>query len=253
MDEDADRKRDIAESFGRQAANYVDSRTHRDGDDLETLANWVAGATRVLDVATGAGHTGGAVLRQGVPEVVATDAATDMVTTATVEYPGLRGVTADAERLPFETGAFDAVTCRIAAHHFPAPEAFVSEVARVLNDGGVFAFEDNVAPPDDDLDAFLNEVERIRDPSHVRSYTVTRWLSWLDAAGFDVETTTVVPTRLEFQEWMQTQDVAPSTRETLRELFSDPPEGAAELYSIEYEDGDVAAFANLKLLLRATR
>ncbi len=44
-----------------------------------------------------------------------------MVETATTEFP-IAGVVSDAERLPFADGSFDAVACRIAAHHFPTPK-----------------------------------------------------------------------------------------------------------------------------------
>nr|WP_240479569.1 class I SAM-dependent methyltransferase [Haloprofundus marisrubri] len=135
MTENADRKRDNARSFGDAASAYFDSDAHRAGDDLATLAEWCTDATRVLDVATGAGHTAGAVAAASAGDVVATDLTPEMVATATREFD-LPGVVADAERLPFADDSFDAVTCRIAAHHFPDPEAFVSEVARVLEPGG---------------------------------------------------------------------------------------------------------------------
>jgi ubiquinone/menaquinone biosynthesis C-methylase UbiE len=252
-DDDAGRKRAAAESFDRHAAEYVDSTVHRAGDDLERLAGWCADADRALDVATGAGHTAGAIRDRGVPEVLATDAAPSMARTARREFPGVRTAVADAERLPVRDDAVDAVACRIAAHHFPDPGAFVREAARVVEPGGVFALEDNVAPPDPALDGFLNRVERLRDPSHVRSHTPDEWAAWVTEAGFEVERTRLIKRTIDYRDWVDQLDTPAKNRRELAALFADPPDGAAELFEIERDDAGVASFANLKLLLRARR
>ncbi|MFC5369082.1 class I SAM-dependent methyltransferase [Salinirubrum litoreum] len=252
MDEQTDRKRSAAARFGEHAGAYLDSSVHRAGDDLDQLTDWVGPADRALDVATGAGHTAGALLDAGVDSVVAADAAPEMVATTREAYPGVEGVVGDAERLPFASDSFDAVTCRIAAHHFPDPAAFVAEVARVLEPGGVFAFEDNVAPDDDTLDEFLNTVERTRDPTHVRSHRVGDWHAWLRAEGLTVERSRVVTKTLDYDEWVGNVDAPAERRRRLRAVFTDRPPGATELFEIVESDGEVDSFANLKLLLRAT-
>lgn len=253
MTDDTGRKRAAADSFDEHASEYLDSRVHRVGDDLDRLADWCADADRALDVATGAGHTANAVAERGVPDVVATDAAPNMIATTREAFPAVRGVVADAETLPFRDAAFDAVTCRIAAHHFPDPEAFVAEVARVTEPGGVFAFEDNIAPEDDALDAFLNDVERLRDPTHHRSHAESEWVEWVEAAGFTVEETRVVKKEIDVQSWVDQLDVPSERRDALRERFANPPAGAEDLYEIAFEDGGLVSFSNLKVLLRATR
>ncbi len=253
MTEGSDRKRSTASHFGAHAAAYLESAVHSAGDDLDQLAEWCESGEHGLDVATGAGHTAGALVDAGVDCVVATDAAPDMVATATDAFPAVEGVVGDAERLPFESDRFDAVTCRIAAHHFPEPSAFVAEVARVLEPGGTFAFEDNVAPADDALDDFLNTVERIRDPTHVRSHAVTDWIEWLETAGFAVETSRVVTKTLDFDEWVANVDAPPERRARLEAAFADPPVGAVETFELTYDEGEIESFANLKLLVRARR
>lgn len=253
MDDGTEQKRSTAALFDEQAAAYLESRVHRAGDDLDQLVEWVGTADRALDVATGAGHTAGALAEGGANQVVATDAAPTMVATATQAFPGVRGVICDAERLPFVTNSFDAVTCRIAAHHFPEPTDFVAEVARVLKPGGTLAFEDNVAPDDEALDNFLNRVEQIRDPTHVRSHRVSDWLRWFEAAGLTVETSRVVTKTLDYDEWVANVDLSVERRKRLKEAFTDRPSEATEVFEIEDADDGIESFANLKLLLRATR
>lgn len=247
-----DDKRRTATHFGGAAESYFESEVHRLGEDRKTLAAWCRDATRSLDVATGAGHTAGAIAEEGVPEVVAADAAPRMVATAVREYP-VAGVVADAERLPFTDESFDAVACRIAAHHFPDPEAFVRDVARVLEPGGVFAFEDNVAPEDDELAAFLNGVERLRDPTHVELYPVSQWRAWFEAAGLSVEAVETAALTLEFDPWTERTGVSSDDRAELERRFREAPAAAKELFDVEFDGDLVVSFANPKGLIRARK
>ncbi|WP_252698394.1 class I SAM-dependent methyltransferase [Natronosalvus vescus] len=246
-----ERKRATAAAFDDAAAHYLESDVHRRGADLERLADWCRDATRALDVATGAGHTAGAVADRGVNSVIAADAAPSMVATTLEAYDGLEGAVVDAERLPFASGAFDAVTCRIAAHHFPDPVEFVSAVARVLEPGGTFAFEDSVAPEDESLGTFINRVERLRDPTHVECYTIKRWLEWLRAAGFEIETTERMKKRLDFEDWADGQSCTGEPREEVERLLREASPDAKAAFDIEEVDGRVESFANHKCLIRA--
>ena len=267
MTDDTGRKRATAASFDAAAAGYLESGVHREGADLDALADWCADADRVIDVATGGGHTAGAVADRGV-EAIATDLTPEMTATATANF-GVPGVVADAERLPFADGSFDAATCRIAAHHFPDPEAFVAEVARVLEPGGTFAFEDNVAPADADLTGsgrfrsasgssapanladFLDRVERVRDPTHVESYTVERWCQWLEEAGFAVEECVAVEKELDYAAWVERTDVPPARRRVLEGLFHGAPDEVREAFDVETDGRGIESFSTPKVLIRA--
>ena len=251
--DDSARKRESMDSFGGAADAYRESAVHREGSDLETLASWGRDASCALDVACGAGHTAGALADAGVPFVVAADATRAMVETTTETYD-VEGVAADAERLPFADDAFDAATCRIAAHHFPDPRTFVAEVGRVLAPGGVFAFEDNVAPEDDDLAEFFDRFERLRDPTHVEAYSQSRWESWLREAGFEVGESLTIRRELDYEAWVERTDPGDERRERLAELLRTPEAEAVYGVSVEdgmVEDGAVRGFGNRKVLIRA--
>ena len=253
MDENSERKSAAADSFGASADGYLGSRMHSEGEDLELLATWCDGATRALDVATGAGHTAGALLERGVPSVVALDASPSMVATSVDSFSGVQGVVGDAERLPFATDAFDALTCRIAAHHFPDPGTFVGEVARVVRPGGVFALEDNVVPEDDALASFLDRLEGMRDPTHVRSYRTSTWHEWLGEAGFVVRETVRLVKRLEVEPWIgRIRSLDAEDAERVRQYLRDAPDEAVDFFDIRYgEDGSVRSFGSPKALIRA--
>ncbi len=254
MNEGSEQKSAVAKSFGENAAGYLSSKNHSEGEDLVELAEWCADARWALDIATGAGHTAGALLDVGVRNVIGFDAAPEMVATSTEAYPGILGVVGDAERLPFRSNRFDAVTCRIAAHHFPSPERFVTEASRVVKPGGVFALEDNVAPDDPDLDEFLNEFEALRDPTHVKSYRVATWLEWLEDHGFHIEETVQLSSTIEFTPWVNrisalTEEDKKSVRELVRGASSD----VKEFFGITMEGDEIESFKSYKLLLRAVR
>lgn len=118
-------KSEIQKQFGKNAHQYAVSEGHAHGDDLDILIELLEPAPdmRVLDVATGAGHTAAAIAPL-VASVVAIDLTAEMVHEAEQLFSrrGLRNAAArvmDAEALLFPDASFDAVTCRIAPHHFP--------------------------------------------------------------------------------------------------------------------------------------
>ena len=208
-------KKLVQGQFGANAAAYVTSRVHAKGASLGRLVtlarpqpNW-----RVLDVATGAGHTELAFAPH-VAEVVATDITPQMLQETAVlaqsrRVTNLQTEPADAENLPFAAETFDLVTCRIAPHHFPDVPRFVAEAARVLRPGGLLAVADNVVP-DGAAGAYVNAFEKLRDPGHGRCLTITEWTAAYEAAGFAVTHTETLWKRMEFDPWARrlTDDAA---------------------------------------------
>jgi SAM-dependent methyltransferase len=100
--------------------------------------------SRVLEVAAGTGVVTRALASE-LPEtaaIVATDLNQGMLDQAAAvgTRREVEWRTADAMRLPFPDGTFDAVVCQFGAMFFPdKPRAF-SEALRVLGSGGVFIF-----------------------------------------------------------------------------------------------------------------
>lgn len=58
------------------------------------------------------------------------------------QLENVRFIVGDAEALPFESRSFDAVLCSNSFHHYPHPERFFAEVARVLRPGGRLVLRD---------------------------------------------------------------------------------------------------------------
>jgi SAM-dependent methyltransferase len=97
---------------------------------------------RILDLSTGTGWTSRVVARRGA-KVIGADIARDLLDAAraNAEAAGLpiEYQLGDAESLPFEDGAFDAVVSTCGVMFASRPEAAAGELARVCRRGGRIA------------------------------------------------------------------------------------------------------------------
>src|SRR6267143_7022983 len=166
-------------SFGPVAANYSRAKFHTSSDRLQEVVDLVhpLKGDLVLDVATGTGNTAFA-LAPLVRRVVGLDLTREMLDVARriATERGIQNVDwviGDACVLPFADETFDVYVVRAAPHHFPRFDEFVREAFRVLRPGRDAAFIDCASPAA--ARDVLHEVERRRDPSHVRSMTVEEW------------------------------------------------------------------------------
>ena len=133
----------------------------------------------------------------------------------------------DVEALPFRDGAFDLVTCRIAAHHFASVPAAVREVRRVLRPGGSFLLQDILGHDDAEAAAFVTEVERRRDPSHVRAYRAAEWKAFLRAAGLTTMDSAIVAKSRPWDEWTTRTRMSPEARRDLEDVRAGRARAAA--------------------------
>ena len=224
-----DVKQSVQRQFGPVAAHYATSAVHVAGPDLDAMlaAATPHGHERLLDAGCGAGHTALAFAPR-VAEVVAVDLTEAMLAQAR-RLAAERGLTniafqrGDVEQLPFPDGAFDIVTSRYSAHHYPHPEVALREFARVLRPGGLFLLVDVVSPDDPAQDTFLNAIELLRDPSHVRDHTSAQWRGMLGAAGFADDLLGSWDLPLNFEAWVARMNTPPLAVSQLRALFDGAP------------------------------
>jgi SAM-dependent methyltransferase len=171
------------ERWSAHAQEYRESEAHRSGADLDLIVEWAEGET-ALDVATGGGHVA-ARLREAGFTVVTVDPA-----------PGMQAdVISRAEHLPFADGSFDVVVTRIAPHHFADVGAAMIEMARVSRK--LVLVVDNLYRGD-----VVEEAERLRDPTHVRSYSEAEWRDLLERAGLEVEGVESIETTIDVDAWL---------------------------------------------------
>jgi ubiquinone/menaquinone biosynthesis C-methylase UbiE len=201
----------VQEQFGATAAHYLTSKPHAKGKSLERLVELVKPqpAWRMLDVATGAGHTAYAFAPH-VARVWATDITEEMLALVREEIKkrklaNVRVAYAKAESLPFKDESFDLVTCRIAPHHFDSIALFLDEARRVLKSGATLAIADNIVPAGTVGD-YVNAFERFRDPSHLRAWTMEEWRSALAGHGLAILHEESASKSIEFSSWASRHD-----------------------------------------------
>src|SRR3989440_13066473 len=95
---------------------------------------------------------------------------------------------------------------------FPYTTLFRSQVHRVLRPGGSVLIQDILGHDDPAANAFITEVERRRDPSHVRAYRASEWKAFLRAAGLTVIDEGVVRKVRPWDEWTGRTRMTPEAR-----------------------------------------
>lgn len=195
----------MTDVWSSRAEAMRESPTHREGPDLDLVVEWCEPAVGVqaLDVATGGQHVARR-LREAGATVVTVDPA-----------PGMEpDVISRAEELPFADRSFDVVACRIAAHHFDDVAAAVQEMARVSKDRVVV--QDNLFQGEE-----MEEVEKVRDPSHVRRYSEDEWRGFFDEAGLEVDRLEIMSRRMPVDPWLERADATPEIAAKVKELIAD--------------------------------
>ncbi|MDN7244951.1 class I SAM-dependent methyltransferase [Planococcus shenhongbingii] len=240
-------KNKVKSVFGKNADKYVTSDIHAKGDDLPLLAEWLhpEKTWTILDIATGGGHVS-RVLAPRVGTVVSTDLTEAMLENTAKhlqkDFDNILYVVADAEALPFLADSFDAAVCRIAPHHFPHPEKFIQETARVLKPGGKLILIDNVAPEDAELGIFMNTTEKLRDDSHARCLSKREWRKLLEANALEEIQSLDRKKTFKYPTWVRrTADSEEQIERVTRHLLE--ADGAAKDYfKIAVQNGEIQTF-----------
>jgi len=91
---------------------------------------------RILDVATGTGDLAASMAKLPDAKVTGLDLSPEMLELARKKYPGITFLEGYAEKLPFDTASFDAVSAGFGVRNFENLQQGMSEFHRVLKPGG---------------------------------------------------------------------------------------------------------------------
>jgi len=232
------------EQFARQSHRYGRGHILENIEDVRVAIERLTlpMPSRVLDVATGGGHTGLYLASLG-HDVTLADLAQPMLDRAseTARERGLKVQTRQhaAEQFPWPDATFDLVTCRVAAHHFSSPEKFISETARVLKPGGWFLLIDGTVEDDQaEAEEWIHQLEKWRDPSHHRFLTPRAWTQLCEASGLKTEQVVLTPFKQPDLNWyFEAAATTPENRENVRRHLATAPESARSLFRIAEEEG----------------
>ncbi len=214
----------------------------------------------VLDVATGTGFTALAFAPL-VQSVIGLDVSSGMLGQARkrAQELGIGNATfqeGPAEALPFPDDTFDLVTCRIAPHHFLDIQKFLIETARVLKPGGHLVLVDTTVPNASPETAdWQNEVETLRDPSHVRNYTPSEWRRMTETAGLTVQEVgsggggITIP----LSDWIFKAGCTPEQADAVRQRFADAAESVRQAFAIKTQPDGETVFTWQRVVLKAMK
>lgn len=239
-----DPKEAVQAQFADRAPWYSTSRVHQRSEGLALLVQCAAPSPGecALDVATGTGFTAFA-LAPRCRTVVGVDLTPAMLAEAqrlreSRRIANVAFCLGDAEALPFRDGAFDIVTCRHAAHHFPALERALLEMARVARPGGGrVILDDTCAPEDPRLALLMNSWERRRDPSHVANRVPGDLANLMERCGLRIEAIHRTTIKLEFDDWTRRSGMPAAAAAALREEFRSAPPEARRTFRIRERGG----------------
>ncbi|WP_054949493.1 class I SAM-dependent methyltransferase [Numidum massiliense] len=257
----SEEKQAVQRQFAKNATDYRDEKFFASGDDLQMMVKAVplTGNEKLLDIGTGAGHTALA-FAPFVAEGIGLDITEEMVRVATAyaKTDGTANVTfrqGDAEQLPFPDATFDIVTCRMAAHHFPQVEKAVREISRVLKPGGHFLLVDHYAPEAPLLDRFINTLDKLRDPSHIREYTLSEWRALFATGSFAYREVAKWDLPLNVSDWLARARTPSERRQQVVTLFkSDMPPQCRETFCLSFDgDGNPHTFCLKAVLLHGLK
>lgn len=229
----------ITRSFGPRAEAYLTSAVHAQGEDLASLANAIAKTEHatVLDLGCGAGHASfaAAPVAERVVAYDITHSMLDVVASAARERSITNIITqqGSVDQLPFEDTSFDWVISRYSAHHWHNITLALSEVRRVLKPGGQVCFIDVTGGPEPLLDTHLQALELLRDPSHVRNYTVQEWLAFFHEASLNAHVVQRWRLPLEFALWVSRIGTPEDRVAAITSLWSAAPAEVRSYFSLQ--------------------
>ena len=211
----------VVDQFGRQAVYFAKLPNHKEATQLLLQMAGIEAAHHVLDVACGAGSVACAAA-QVAREVTGIDLTPAMIEHAAAlqaegRLSNVRWQIGDVSQLPYAADQFDVVLTRYSLHHFLHPVDVLAEMVRVCKPSGRVAVADLVLPAG--KVAAYDQMERLRDPSHVRVLTEVEVHGLLTNAGLvDLQWTGYL-FDLELSQLLQASFPRPGAADQIREIF----------------------------------
>ena len=143
-------------------------------------------------------------------------------------------------------------------HIAPAgPSVFwLDEVCRVLKPGGALLLADSVAPEEDGVARWMNDIELRRDFSHIQNRKATNIESLLEDRDLRVSEREFTRIGLRFNDWAARTATSEAETRALRKDFlaaSTPVKEAFQIRPVEGDDAGDISFSWPCLILRAVK
>ncbi|MFW1802104.1 class I SAM-dependent methyltransferase [Acinetobacter nematophilus] len=228
--------------YQNKSEAYLNSKVHAQGIEFKKMQNLIQQHQfkQVLDLGCGGGHVTYQIAAF-TEQVIAYDITPEMVNLVTMQsqqkgFDHVIGQVGAAEQLDFPAEHFDCVISRYSAHHWQNITQALHEIYRVLRVNGKVIMFDIIGNANPILDTFIQTIETIRDPSHVRNYNLSEWMAFVEQAGFKIEIIEKQSLALNFQSWVERMQTLEKGIHTIRYLQSKISDQVRSYYQIK-EDG----------------
>jgi SAM-dependent methyltransferase len=143
----------------------------------------------------------------------------------------------DIRALPWPDATFNIVVTRFSLHHLIDPLAAVREMARVCRPGGRVVVVDMYASEDPEKAAAWNRLEVLRDPSHVRSLSLTELKALFPAAGLPAPEATFYELRSDVDSLLARSFPNPGDERRIVALFAAQAERDSMGIEVRFDNG----------------
>jgi ubiquinone/menaquinone biosynthesis C-methylase UbiE len=211
----------------------------------------------MLDLACGAGETT-IFFAPHVKSVIAADGNVEalkkaqMVISEQKELLNVAYREADVEDLPFPAGAFSLLCRRGEFHHFTDLKRAFREFYRVLRWQGRLCVIDTHRPRDEEAATFIENLHKLRDPTHTQVYRREEWLEAAEATAFTIHSVKTFGKRQDFRSWCRKADLSTSTIDKLQTLLLDAEPHIKDYFQVEIFAGEVESFVEHGILIHAS-
>ncbi|AOA57396.1 class I SAM-dependent methyltransferase [Acinetobacter larvae] len=232
---------------------YLKSKVHAQGLEFGKMQALVQQHQyqEILDLGCGGGHVS-YHLAPYAKAITAYDLSAEMVDLVVqqAQQKGFANVTGQvgvAENLSFAAQRFDLVVSRYSAHHWQNLPQALAEIHRVLRDHGRVVIFDIVGSSHPILDTFIQSIEFIRDPSHVRDYSLAEWIQMTEQAGFHAQQIERQSLTLDFQSWVQRMQSPADAVATILNLQNKVSDLVRDYYKVQKDGTFVSQAVYLEL------
>lgn len=246
---DIEHRRILNEEFDRAAASF-DRRTRgRFGDLHVEEFSRLRGGETVLEVGSGTGAFL-ALFEDLAGLLVGVDLTMGMLREARSHHDDMGLVLGDGRRMPVHPRSVDLTTSAQTFHHVPAPVDILKEMRRVTKDDGRVLVVDQIATERFEEAATMNELDVLRDPSHVACRPPSAFRVMMGAAGLEIVDERIVSTRQLFSTWMGPDEFPTERIEAVRRFV----EQRGDQTGMDFErEGDDYSFERRRMMLLAER
>ena len=215
----------IISQFTKQAIPFTQLSEHSNQYGLELMIklSQPKNTDTVLDVACGPGIVA-CEFAKIVSTVTGIDLTPAMIEQAKVlqqekQLKNINWKIGDVLNLPFDDNSFSIVVTRYSFHHLIDPQKALEEMKRVCIPNGKVVVID-VTPDKDKVDLY-DQVERLRDSSHVRALTFSELKSMMEKTGLVSLKTEHHDLEMELEQILQSSLPNPEDIDKIKQMFKE--------------------------------